>query len=236
MTMGPDSMLYVVGITGSYPGGSQLFLNKFDRTGTLIWSRIWGGSKAEDSRIVVADLEGMIYAVGATASYGHGDYDIFVLKFSSNGNLVDSLFWGGTGKETAHDAAIFGDYLYVTGETWSYGQDAEAGNGKSDPVLVKVNSQTMEGPEWAVSVESIDFLANLKIYPNPTTSILWISFPDTKPWSIFIYDLTGRRLMDLHEIQGPLTHIDVSFLPQGLYFIKLSNPENRTQTQKLLVR
>ncbi|RQW05252.1 hypothetical protein EH222_10205, partial [candidate division KSB1 bacterium] len=85
LTMSSDSMLYVVGCTGSFAKGSQIYLNKYSRTGQLFWSRLWGGNNAEDARALVADGDSMIYVAGATSSYGHvnGDYDIFVLKYDS---------------------------------------------------------------------------------------------------------------------------------------------------------
>ena len=55
LTMSADSMLYMVGYHGTYDKGSQIYLNKYSRTGQLIWNRIWGGSKAEDARALVAD-------------------------------------------------------------------------------------------------------------------------------------------------------------------------------------
>jgi len=222
LTLGADSMLYVVGYTASYGKGSQFYLNKYSRSGELQWSRLWGGTEAEDCRAVVAGPDSLIYAVGATSSFGHDDYDIYVLKYSPSGVLIDSLIWGGTGKETAHDAVLCGDFLYITGETWSYGKDAIAGNGHSEGLLLKVNAGTMEGPDASMSVQE-DLLAApcLRIFPNPARSKVTVEFPETQNSVLTLFSLSGRPVMRQEHIRGNRLELDVSSLPEGIYVVSL---------------
>jgi len=235
--MGADSMLYVVGYTGSYGNGSQLYLNKYSRTGQFQWSRLWGGSGAEDSRAVVAGADSLLYVVGATSSYGRGDYDIFVLKYSSAGTLLDSLIWGGSGKETAHDAALQGDFLYITGETWSYGQGASAGNGKSEGLLLKVNIQTMEGPDSIMTAITERLLPdeNLRIFPNPATSHVMIEFTGIGPYDLTLYALDGRPVMQLENLAGKSYSLDTGNLPAGIYLVRLTTNGGLTYSGKIIV-
>ncbi|MFH0760635.1 MAG: T9SS type A sorting domain-containing protein [Bacteroidota bacterium] len=237
LTLGSDSMLYVVGYTASFGKGSQFYLNKFSRTGELHWSRIWGGTGAEDCRAVVAGPDSLIYAIGATSSFGHDDYDIFVLKYSPAGVLIDSLLWGGTGKETAHDAVLAGDYLYITGETWSYGKDAMTGNGHSEGLLLKVNARTMEGPDASMSIQEV-LLAepSLRIFPDPAKSSVTIEFPDTQNSSLTLFSLRGQPVLRQEHISGNRLQLDVSHLPKGIYLVSLKGRKSGRLTGRLMIK
>ena len=178
MTMSSDSMLYVTGYTGSFGNGSQNYLNKYTRTGQLKWSRIWSGAGTEDSRSLVTDGDSIIYVVGATSSYENGFKDIFVLKYDTDGKLINSLIWGGAYDETAKDVAMFGDYLYNTGETNSFGNGQIIGDHKTDGLLLKINGRTMQAPDSNMT-GIISPLPNEKIaveiYPNPSNGNFWLS-------------------------------------------------------------
>jgi hypothetical protein len=237
MTMGADSMLYVVGYTGSYGKGSQFYLNKYSRLGQLQWSRLWGGAWAEDSRSVVAGPDGLIYAVGATSSYGSGDYDIFVLKYDQAGMLLDSLIWGGTHKETAHDAALSGDFLYITGETWSFGQGAAAGNGKSDALLLKVNVRTMEGPDNSMTGirEILPMDESLKVFPNPAHESLRVEFYGFRAERLTVSNMSGITVIQMENIPaGPVT-LDTGGILPGIYLIKVTDCLGKVHLRKVLI-
>lgn len=205
LAMSSDSMLYVVGCTGSFGQGSQIFLNKYSRTGQLFWSRLWGGSKAEDARAVVADGDSMIYVAGATSSYGHGsgDYDIFILKYDSAGVLIDSLLWGGGCREAVHDVAISGDYLYITGETASFG-NARIDGHHPEGLLLKVNGRTMEAPDTSITtvvshpppIHGFNLQQN---YPNPFNcqTVIGYQLPRPSAVEISIFNLQGQKVTTL---------------------------------------
>ena len=80
--------------------------------------------------------------------------------------------------------------------------------------------------EKEVGIEKFE-LANLNIYPNPTTGRLTIEFTSgqTDEWtSIEIFDIYGRKA---HSYPRSLVYlstipIDISQLPVGVYFVKIS--------------
>lgn len=151
MTMSSDSMLYTVGYYATPGSNSQTNLRKFSRTGQLQWSKTWGGASTEDCRAVTTDGDSFIYVVGTTGSYGNGEKDIFVLKYDSAGTLLDSLFWGGAYDEVAKDVVRYGDYLYITGETESFGNGQLNGDHKTDGLLLKINGRTMQAPDSSLT-------------------------------------------------------------------------------------
>lgn len=60
------------------------------------------------------------------------------------------------------------------------------------------------------------------LYPNPAHDLLNISFPHTISGNIYLTDITGRTVKELHPHQNKLVCIDVSKLPPGSYFIRCS--------------
>jgi hypothetical protein len=68
--------------------GGQIFLLKYSKDLKLVWQQIWGGSKGESARMAGVDSGGNIIVAGSTASYGSGQDDVVLLKYTPGGNLV----------------------------------------------------------------------------------------------------------------------------------------------------
>jgi hypothetical protein len=112
----------------------SIFLLKYSKAGSQIWNRTWGGESSEVARAVaVSPVDSRIYIGGNTMSYGKGDFDVVLLVYDLNGALLLNKTWGGTQLDQAHGIAVHYPYVYVVGETRSYG----AGN--EDEFLFKVD-------------------------------------------------------------------------------------------------
>jgi hypothetical protein len=66
-----------------------------------------------------------------------------------------------------------------------------------------------------IATKDIDNQALITIYPNPAHDILHIQSEETLP--LLIYSLTGKSLFIAQTNQA----LDIAFLPQGVYFIKV---------------
>jgi PKD repeat protein len=96
------------------------------------WLHSWGGDSQDNCRSVVFDGSDGIYAAGFTSSFGAGDEDVLLLKFSLAGELQWARAWGGADGDVANSLAIDADgNVLLGGYTESYG----AGN--SDFLLQK---------------------------------------------------------------------------------------------------
>ncbi len=239
LTMSSDSMLYVVGYTGSFGNGSQTYFNKFSRTGQLKWSRLWGGSGTEDCRALVSDGDSIIYVVGTTSSYGNGAKDIFVLKYDSAGTLKNSLYWGGAYNEVASDVAIHEGYLYITGTTESFGNGSTDGH-KTDALLLKINGRTMQAPDsiTTFSNEIDEKNQEISVFPNPCNSLFVLQSKhrnelQIKKTEFKVYDIVGQEIFK-SEIQDEKAEIHFD-LPDGIYFLKLETNKS-VQTKKIVVQ
>jgi uncharacterized delta-60 repeat protein len=83
----PDGSAYIAGTATSFgPSSAGLFVVKFDSAGNLLWQRISDG--AAGNAVAVAP-DGNVYAAGTTPRADQiGNFDILVLKITSDGSLV----------------------------------------------------------------------------------------------------------------------------------------------------
>ena len=68
--------------------------------------------------------------------------------------------------------------------------------------------------------ESKQIESNLKIYPSPTSNYINLEGPN-EVYSLQILNIQGQLFHELNNIDGH-QNIDISFLPSGIYFIKVN--------------
>lgn len=93
----------------SGPGGRDLYLARFDTSGSLVWATYFGGESNENNFGVACDRLGGIYITGETNSYtgigtsgafqpSHpGGDPLFLAKFDSSGNRLWGTYYGDGG-------------------------------------------------------------------------------------------------------------------------------------------
>lgn len=106
-------------------GLSDGFIAKYDEGGAPIWAKKFGGTGSDKSVAVVTDNAGNAYVCGyynGTATFGSWSItsadssDIFIAKFSSNGDVLWVKTAGGPGNDAASGIALDGTgNVYVTG-------------------------------------------------------------------------------------------------------------------------
>ncbi|MFX1256815.1 MAG: SBBP repeat-containing protein, partial [Promethearchaeota archaeon] len=84
--------IFITGEISTYISGifdDDLFILKYDRWGSLKWTRIWGGSGYKDDYglDIASDSAGNIYVVGGTYSYGEGNNDMVIINYDRNGSF-----------------------------------------------------------------------------------------------------------------------------------------------------
>ncbi len=123
-----------------------------------VWATYLGGSIDDYGRCVALDTAGNIYTAGITASTNgiasggfqnslSGDYDAFLSKFDSNGNLLWSTYYGGTLYDQAYSVTtdVAGN-VYLAGWTASTSGISSGGfqniygGGNYDAFLVKFDA------------------------------------------------------------------------------------------------
>ena len=92
---------------GGYTDG---FLTKFSSSGSLVFSKYWGGSGWDQVNGITLLPTGAIVVAGMTSSWDFptlraaqtsivGSYDVFLSEFTPTGAMYWSTFWGGTGAD-----------------------------------------------------------------------------------------------------------------------------------------
>ena len=122
--------IYAVGYDGN-----DVLLVKYDTEGRYIWNKTWGGNGYDIGYSIVQANDGGFAVTGMTDSYGAGNTDVFLAKYTSNGTLSWSKTWGGSNAEQSRSITQTVDSGYiVSGSTSSYGV------GLNDIILVKFTS------------------------------------------------------------------------------------------------
>lgn len=117
--------VYQAGTTGNGAGDLDCVLLDYDPAGNLRYSVIWGKEGEQYAWGVDRD-EGYIYLAGHTLAGGVSSYDAIVVKFTLDGAPVWNVTWGGRNSDVARSVAVQGDDVYVTGITYSEGNDSQA--------------------------------------------------------------------------------------------------------------
>jgi len=75
--------------------------------------------------------------------------------------------------------------------------------------------------------------SSISIFPNPTTGIVNIIAENTKIENISVFDISGKVLENNSNFAG--TTLDLSWLSNGVYFIKIQTPSEQT-THKVIIQ
>jgi len=108
--------------------------------------------------------------------------------------------------QTNFDESHIGDNIVVLTVTDEYG------NSSSCESTVTV--------EAGMGIED-NILANIYLYPNPTSDLVFIGGVDSELNAV-VYDLLGKQVMRKYITKK----IDINILEKGVYFVKLSNGIN----------
>lgn len=119
-----DGGFLLTGMTNSF-GEVQsydLFLNRFDSEGTMLWSKVYGTDMYDVPLAVEANDEGEIFVWGHQSGDQTVGYDAFLLKTDSEGNELWNNRYSLELNELAWDLAMLPDgNIIITGDTNSAG-------------------------------------------------------------------------------------------------------------------
>jgi uncharacterized delta-60 repeat protein len=141
VTVDSSDNIYVAGDTSggldnnTNSGNSDIFLVKYNSSGTYQWTQQLGTSGSDYGRGVAVDSSDNIYVAGTS-----GNTDIILVKYNSSGTYQWSQQFGTSSTDSGNGIAVdSSDNLYITGNT-SGGLDNNTNSGNSDIFLVKYNS------------------------------------------------------------------------------------------------
>ncbi|MHA1311360.1 MAG: SBBP repeat-containing protein [Candidatus Helarchaeota archaeon] len=118
--------IYVVGQT-TISGNYQATIMRLLDLGTnysIIWTKTWGGPQNDIGHDIAMDSNNSIYITGETSSFGLGNEDVFLSKFTITGVNLWNSTWGDCNSDIAYGISIdSNDNIFLTGHTKSYAAD-----------------------------------------------------------------------------------------------------------------
>jgi len=133
------------GLDGNTSAGNQdLFVVKFNSSGTKQWTKQFGTSSEDWTYGVATDSSGNVYVTGFTMGgldgTNAGHRDLFVVKYNSSGTKLWTKQLGSSSRDYDYRVATDSSgYVSVSGDT-SGGLDGNTSAGNADLFVVKYNS------------------------------------------------------------------------------------------------
>lgn len=151
------------------------------------------------------------------------------LRVWGNGVLISLMGIDNIDAGSIYNLTIRENYGLSTCEVKSVCDYLAKPNGN---VVITYNAQGCNSQEEvedaceSVSVEELSQNNSLSIYPNPSSNHITIEMPTTPSQNtvLTICNLNGQQLIT-QPITEPQTVVDVSELPQGVYFVKVMDDE-----------
>ncbi|WP_139487930.1 hypothetical protein [Brevibacillus dissolubilis] len=104
---------YIIAGTSNASGTNDFYLIKTDATGAVQWSKTYGGTLYEQAEAMEIGPDGGYIVVGQK-SEAYGNYDSYMLKVDSSGNVQWTKTLGQTGKDDGfHAVSVTPDGGYV---------------------------------------------------------------------------------------------------------------------------
>jgi len=126
--------------------GGDYWALKVSASGTVVWSRFYGGSFTDTPAGAIETNAGEFIFAGASDSNdvditnNKGTYDFWVVKSSAGGNMVWEKSFGGNEIDEARGITATADGNYViVGDTRSNQQDVTLNNGAADLWVIKIS-------------------------------------------------------------------------------------------------
>lgn len=189
--MTADSGFLLCGYSYSHDGDlaqkhsdTNYWLVKTDKTGEIQWKKVLGSPNYDKAESAKQTNDGGYIVVGYVNGTGdnvqvlNGDYDIWVAKLDSAGNLLWTQNFGGSNKEEAYSIIETSDNAYLLcGLTQSNDKDVSHCAGKSDMWLVKF----AEGGAiiWEKSFGSVNYEVAYSVVENSSGNYLVVGYSDS---------------------------------------------------------
>ena len=201
----------------SWLGDRDVFVRKYDASGSELWTRQFGTSARDEANGVAVDAAGNAYVAGESrgalpgqASAGNGD--IFVRKYDSAGNELWTRQLGTAGLDHARGvAASVSANAYVAGRAGGAlpDQTAVGGPGDVDAFVAKVGLADAIPP---TTVASVAPAANAAGWNNTDVTITLTASDNVGGSDVasLTYSATGAQVIASTEIEGAAAIIIVS--------------------------
>ncbi|MCH8904551.1 MAG: T9SS type A sorting domain-containing protein, partial [Bacteroidetes bacterium] len=249
----PDGGFIIAGATENFGADSvDVYLLKIDSVGNLQWQRLFGGSGSDYGVDVKSTVDGGMILTGRRDTNYYG---VYVIKLDSNGCLtLEANFTYNF--QTSFAVGFIDSSLNSLSWHWSFGDGDTSvlqnpahtySSYGTYPVCVIV-SNSCYTDTFCDSINILPVGLNYRsdknlarIYPNPFSSSTTFNFSTAlfnsgAPFSVAIYDLFGRQVKKVENINSEIIVIQRDDLRSGMYFYKLLNQFGVLANGKLIIQ
>jgi hypothetical protein len=222
---------YVCGRSGFYQSAT-VFLGEIDLNGILQWTHtypfIGGAGYVEQTN------NGDVIMTGTKVTTGSNYDSLLFIKTTSTG----SLLWYRTFADTSNYCGG------IRGQQTSDGGYFIVGNSGQQGYLIKLDSL---GNVSTGITQNSKIQNSIFIFPNPSSGIFQITLPSSNTnqktnYTLEVINTLGQTVFERHERGTPLPFweglgvgLDLSFLPKGMYVLKINDGEN-SFSKKLIIQ
>ncbi|MBC8489253.1 MAG: T9SS type A sorting domain-containing protein [Bacteroidetes bacterium] len=243
-------------VSGFHGGeGEDIWAVRIDTEGNIIWQRCLGGGDWEFTGDLHQTDDGGFIIFGSTLSHGgdvsgnnswSGNSDIWIVKLSTEGELLWQECFGGYGNE-----GIIWGTIKKSDNNW-----VVAGWADNNSYDVSCNLHGYKEDYWVFEIE--DTSTNIintqttdnaiKVYPNPATDYVVFEFSSSvisncwagqsvsvrNPPAIQITNIFGQMMAEL-PIKNEKTVWDIREVSGGTYFYCLQSGLNAIERGKIII-
>ena len=191
---------------------------KIDANGTKVWL-IGGGAHGS----------GNGWEIGTTESGSSGSP-----LFNEHGKIIGQLYAGQSaciGLENNHDYDIYGRF----GVSWNGGISPESRlMDWLDPTSTGItNVETLQN---LLNVPNFQLIGDLKIYPNPASTLITVMNNRYPHLSYVFSNVMGQRIHS-GSLSNTMNTISVENLSDGVYFLHLTDEDSKDSiTKKIIIK
>ncbi|MGZ3920829.1 MAG: SBBP repeat-containing protein [Bacteroidia bacterium] len=246
--------VYITGSIGSNPttfgtttinnvGYSNIFIAKYDASGTSLWVKRAGGTSYDYGFGIVTDAAGNSYITGSydtqfmfgtTTVINAGASDIYVAKYDASGTVLwVTTSTGGPSNELCTGIALNSSgNLFVTGSyvssSVSLGTNTLTTTGTREVLTAKLNSTT--------GIEENSINDKMSMFPNPFISSITILFSEEQTnTTLKITDILGKEIRAINFTGKQLT-IDREEMKGGVYFLQAIDEKKNLSNRKIVIQ
>jgi hypothetical protein len=209
-------------LTLSNSGENDIFVVKYDSSGNVLWVKSAGGASHDYGNSISTDAIGNIVVTGSFRSLtltfdsltlsNNGDFDIFIVKYDSKGNVLWAKSAGGASSDAGYGIAtdVNGNIVvtgYFNSPTIAFDSTKHTNSGENDIFVVKYDSSgnilwaksasgTLGDEGYSISTDANGNIIITGTYYSPTLSFDSFSLSNSGENDIFVvkYNSNGNVL------------------------------------------
>ena len=205
ITLDSSGNAYVAGYTGPGPqGGDDIFVAKYNSSGSLQWQRTLGGTQDEFLYDIASDSSSNLYITGHTRSAGGGIDKIFIVKYDSSGTVQwQRTITSGTADNGTGIAVDNSGNIYVSG----YVQGAPS-VGQHDFFLAKLpDDGSLTGTHGSFTYASLSLTASTSTLITANSSLTVNTTPSLTAATSSLTDVTSSLTSSTTTIASLSTNL-----------------------------